>query len=642
MSQTVLVADDNLTIQRMALEMLSPQGLQVVTVANGVAALKKLPLVQPQLVVADVDMPGKDGYEVCGFIKNSPELKHIWVLLAASDSDPYDGERGASAGADGFVKKPFNRDDLVAAVVGLLDRLEGGVELRETGQFPDGKVVETSAEGGGERQEEPEPIAGEELTALTAESAASVDEETDALPAPVAETPLAEYGEAPQNPTLYDVLEATEAATCGAGQEMPATEVANEVNTHTTADAALVTDNGPVTAAPPEPEWQRADDGPDLMANLEPAALPEEPEALQLPAQPETLQVQELQTTENVAGLQDETLVQQVTLLEEAAVPQVWIAAVEPLWACPDEQALLMQCDALPEAAPVSEHPDHGFDRQAEAGSPEIAESQHMTDSLQDLPAAPEDLPVAAMAEVALPQEEAPLPDLAWSHDLEPVHAAAEPAEWPVEADPVLASTHGDGENRDLWSDAATKAIPELSAQPAEPAAENRHTLELPVDGAAWPGSELLQAGERHLADAQTAEPVHAAADQPISSAQEPAAAMIERDPEAEAGETALNNDELSDETTPVFNPEEFATTSVALLSAASPVMVVPSLTPADFNAPQMGPAIPETEWIARIVQKTVSRMAPNALPAEVVTRLAQKITDEVIVELAFDPRPAP
>jgi len=124
MPRTVLVADDNLTIQRMASEMLANDGVEVVTVANGVAAIKKIPDAKPLVILADVDMPGKDGYEVCDFVKNTPELHYVRVLLAVSDADPYDKQRGDRVHADGIIKKPFEREQLVSMVTECLNQAE--------------------------------------------------------------------------------------------------------------------------------------------------------------------------------------------------------------------------------------------------------------------------------------------------------------------------------------------------------------------------------------------------------------------------------------------------------------------------------------------------------------------------------------
>jgi CheY-like chemotaxis protein len=124
--RTVLVADDSPSIQNKAKGILTGEGLEVVTVSNGVAAIKKLPTIKPSLVIADVAMPGRDGYEVCEFVKNSPELSFVPVVLVFSDVDPYDDQRGARARADATIKKspgerdPFDHEELVAMVAKFL------------------------------------------------------------------------------------------------------------------------------------------------------------------------------------------------------------------------------------------------------------------------------------------------------------------------------------------------------------------------------------------------------------------------------------------------------------------------------------------------------------------------------------------
>ena len=116
MARLILLADDSPTIQRRAQGILQGEGFEVETVSNGVAAIKKLPKMQPVLVLADVSMPGKDGYEVCDYVKTSAVLHHVPVLLVASDLEPYDELRGAQVGADGIIKKPFSPHDLIAMV----------------------------------------------------------------------------------------------------------------------------------------------------------------------------------------------------------------------------------------------------------------------------------------------------------------------------------------------------------------------------------------------------------------------------------------------------------------------------------------------------------------------------------------------
>ena len=116
MTRLILIADDSPIIQRKAQRILQDEGFEVQTVSNGVAAVKKLPTLQPVLVLADVSMPGKDGYEVCEFVKTSADLLHVPVLLVGSDLEPYDEQRGARVRADGIIKKPFTPHELIAAV----------------------------------------------------------------------------------------------------------------------------------------------------------------------------------------------------------------------------------------------------------------------------------------------------------------------------------------------------------------------------------------------------------------------------------------------------------------------------------------------------------------------------------------------
>ena len=116
MARLILIADDSPIIQRKAQRILEDEGFEVQTVSNGVAAIKKLPALQPVLVLADVSMPGKDGYEVCEFVKTSAGLANVPVLLVGSDLEPYDEQRGARVRADGIIKKPFTPHDLIATV----------------------------------------------------------------------------------------------------------------------------------------------------------------------------------------------------------------------------------------------------------------------------------------------------------------------------------------------------------------------------------------------------------------------------------------------------------------------------------------------------------------------------------------------
>ena len=128
MALMVLVADDSPTIQKRAQGILKGEGYEVETVSNGVAAIKRIAVIQPVVVLADVSMPGRDGYEVCDFVKRSAEFSHVPVLLVASDMEPYDETRGAQVRADGKIKKPFEPQELISIVAKFAAQFEATVK----------------------------------------------------------------------------------------------------------------------------------------------------------------------------------------------------------------------------------------------------------------------------------------------------------------------------------------------------------------------------------------------------------------------------------------------------------------------------------------------------------------------------------
>lgn len=116
----ILLADDSTRAQRMGTEILTGEGFEVTTVGNGQAAIKALKDFVPDLIVADIFMPGRNGYELCTFVKSDPKLSNVPVVLIVSPMEPYDPEEGRKARADAVVTKPLESSDLVATVHKLL------------------------------------------------------------------------------------------------------------------------------------------------------------------------------------------------------------------------------------------------------------------------------------------------------------------------------------------------------------------------------------------------------------------------------------------------------------------------------------------------------------------------------------------
>ncbi len=119
----ILVADDNSNIQKMVGLALKDQGIDVVAVGNGEAAVRKISDIKPDLVLADVFMPVRNGYEVCRYVKEDPSLSHIPVILLVGAFDPLDEQEAQRVGADGVLKKPFvPPDPLISMVKSALAR----------------------------------------------------------------------------------------------------------------------------------------------------------------------------------------------------------------------------------------------------------------------------------------------------------------------------------------------------------------------------------------------------------------------------------------------------------------------------------------------------------------------------------------
>ncbi len=120
MTRTILLADDSVTIRKVVELTFSDSDIRVEAVESGQEALERLERIQPDLVLADVVMPGPTGYEICERVKGSP--KPVPVLLLSGTFEPFDPERARACGADGHLVKPFESRTLVQRVEALLAR----------------------------------------------------------------------------------------------------------------------------------------------------------------------------------------------------------------------------------------------------------------------------------------------------------------------------------------------------------------------------------------------------------------------------------------------------------------------------------------------------------------------------------------
>src|SRR5580693_10384696 len=112
---------------------LKDEGIDVVAVGNGEAAMRKIPDLRPDLVLADIFMPVRNGYEVCEFIKNDSRYMNTPVVLLVGAFDPLDEQETQRVRADGVLKKPFvPPEPLISMVKSALTRT--GVLEREAAE----------------------------------------------------------------------------------------------------------------------------------------------------------------------------------------------------------------------------------------------------------------------------------------------------------------------------------------------------------------------------------------------------------------------------------------------------------------------------------------------------------------------------
>ena len=122
MPRTLLLADDSVTIRKVVGITFANEDVKLVTVDNGDDALTRAREIKPDLVLADVSMPGLDGYALCAALKADPELSRIPVLLLTGTFESFDEARAAEAQVDAHIAKPFDAQALVDQVHQLLER----------------------------------------------------------------------------------------------------------------------------------------------------------------------------------------------------------------------------------------------------------------------------------------------------------------------------------------------------------------------------------------------------------------------------------------------------------------------------------------------------------------------------------------
>jgi CheY-like chemotaxis protein len=577
-------------MQKRAQGILQAEGFQVETVSNGVAAIKKLPNLQPVLVLADVSMPGKNGYEVCEYIKTSADFRRLPVLLMASDLEPYDEQRGAHAGADGIIKKPYTPHELIAMVAKFVAPVEAAAPASILSDTLVGSVPVTPRHATPEGSE-PDVVIGDREQALAASAAGvgsagpPLDEIPAAPPAPEAflDVPLAPAPEpsreiSPQPSPEQPFQGLPEKVFRGPSEPIP--RIIPEVLRRLALELTRASAGEPILGAGLDqtPAAAEVIGGSDAEGPLEPAPTTPEP----IPRA-----ISEV-VPERAPGAPE--LISQTALeaMPEPILGTILQAALEPIPAAP-QSISGVAAEAVPEQRTVA--PESA----AESGFPMAPES------------APETIhpPVEAVSGQAMPAPEPAAESgflMAPGSTPETIHPPAE-------------------------------AVPEAPPAPMVevPSLTTEHILGEKQPEAPPPPSSLLErveaAGDRPMAApaiAEIAEPLLIDELAAPSAVLEPQPCAQEHHPQPiEAA--SLDGFSLTQgaEGQVYVGPPETHAASAPRPEAAQPV-----------EAPGAIPAVIDPRLVFVIVQKAVLKMSPPALPLEVVEGLVRRLAAEITAEL--------
>ncbi|MEC4676391.1 MAG: response regulator [Nitrospirota bacterium] len=218
MSHKLLLADDSITIQKVVELVLAEEDFEIKSVNNGEEALNVIDSFKPDIVLADIEMPVLNGYQLCEKLKSNPETSNIPVILLAGAFAPIDEDLATKAGADDSLIKPFESQELIS-------KINAGVTM----SLENRKTVEPG-------------VAAEEVLAFAEEAAFGAETGPDA-------EVLESVGQEEDLWVMEDLTESTEDLAAIAG------ELGVEMHPEMTAEE---------TAGEPEPAAEKTYDPPEI------------------------------------------------------------------------------------------------------------------------------------------------------------------------------------------------------------------------------------------------------------------------------------------------------------------------------------------------------------------------------------------
>ncbi len=122
--ETVLVADDDPIILNFLHSLLKDKGYQVITAEDGERALEMALIYHPDIIVTDIVMPYRDGFDLIKVLRKEPKLKETPIVVLSMKDKEDDIVKGLEEGADDYVIKPFNALELVTRIKKLLEKIK--------------------------------------------------------------------------------------------------------------------------------------------------------------------------------------------------------------------------------------------------------------------------------------------------------------------------------------------------------------------------------------------------------------------------------------------------------------------------------------------------------------------------------------
>ena len=205
MSARILVADDSVTIQKVVELTFSKEDFTLIQARSGEEALRKAKEMRPDLILLDLVMPDKNGYDVCIALRADPMLRAVPIILLAGTFESFDQQRGTQAGANDFVTKPFESQVLIGKVKQLLfskavDARSAAGAPKSPTEAPTLRIPPPPARPDPPARVVPPPSAAEPLPPRPAQAAPSQDDMWQLLDSPNPTIPPAAPAAAPDTP----------------------------------------------------------------------------------------------------------------------------------------------------------------------------------------------------------------------------------------------------------------------------------------------------------------------------------------------------------------------------------------------------------------------------------------------------------